>query len=188
MRTCCASPSPPPATITVWAPTRRRRPSSPSSWAMSWNAVIDAIAMARFYRCRPRKCRWSWAWMFCPSFSKDTTDRNRTSPFAFTGNKFEFRMPGSCREHRATANTILNTAVAEDAEGLRRPSWSSAEDFSQRRHRADQAHHPRPPPRHLQRQRLLRRVGGRGRTARPAQQEEHPGCSAPPSSTRRTSS
>ena len=44
--------------------------------------------------------------------TKDTTDRNRTSPFAFTGNKFEFRMPGSSASV-ATANIVLNTAVAE---------------------------------------------------------------------------
>ncbi len=47
-----------------------------------------------------------------PSFPKDNTDRNRTSPFAFTGNKFEFRMPGSSQSI-ATPNTILNTAVAQ---------------------------------------------------------------------------
>ncbi len=45
--------------------------------------------------------------------TKDTTDRNRTSPFAFTGNKFEFRMPGSSASV-ATANIVLNTAVAEE--------------------------------------------------------------------------
>ncbi|MBQ3375038.1 MAG: glutamine synthetase III [Erysipelotrichaceae bacterium] len=48
-----------------------------------------------------------------PSFPKDNTDRNRTSPFAFTGNKFEFRMPGSSASI-ATPNTILNTVVAEE--------------------------------------------------------------------------
>lgn len=47
-----------------------------------------------------------------PSFKKDTTDRNRTSPFAFTGNKFEFRMLGST-DNIACPNTILNTIVAE---------------------------------------------------------------------------
>ena len=47
-----------------------------------------------------------------PRFPKDTTDRNRTSPFAFTGNKFEFRMPGSSCSI-ALPNTVLNTAVAE---------------------------------------------------------------------------
>jgi len=47
-----------------------------------------------------------------PAFSKDNTDRNRTSPFAFTGNKFEFRMPGSSASI-ATPNTILNAVVAQ---------------------------------------------------------------------------
>lgn len=48
-----------------------------------------------------------------PHFTKDNTDRNRTSPFAFTGNKFEFRMLGSSASV-ADPNTILNTAVAEE--------------------------------------------------------------------------
>ena len=47
-----------------------------------------------------------------PKFPKDTTDRNRTSPFAFTGNKFEFRMPGSSSSISG-ANVVINTAVAE---------------------------------------------------------------------------
>ncbi len=47
-----------------------------------------------------------------PDFYKDATDRNRTSPFAFTGNKFEFRMVGS-RDSVSNANTVLNTIVAE---------------------------------------------------------------------------
>lgn len=47
-----------------------------------------------------------------PEFTKDATDRNRTSPFAFTGNKFEFRMVGS-RDSVASANIVLNTIVAE---------------------------------------------------------------------------
>ena len=48
-----------------------------------------------------------------PKFSRDTTDRNRTSPFAFTGNKFEFRMLGSASSISCT-NTVLNTSVAEE--------------------------------------------------------------------------
>ena len=48
-----------------------------------------------------------------PKFPKDATDRNRTSPFAFTGNKFEFRMLGSS-ESISGPNIILNTAVAEE--------------------------------------------------------------------------
>ena len=47
-----------------------------------------------------------------PKFPRDTTDRNRTSPFAFTGNKFEFRMPGSSASISGV-NVVLNTAVAE---------------------------------------------------------------------------
>ena len=47
-----------------------------------------------------------------PEFWKDKTDRNRTSPFAFTGNKFEFRMPGSS-QNLSDADTVLNTAVAK---------------------------------------------------------------------------
>ena len=47
-----------------------------------------------------------------PHITRDTTDRNRTSPFAFTGNKFEFRMPGSALSV-ANPNIVLNTAVAE---------------------------------------------------------------------------
>ncbi len=47
-----------------------------------------------------------------PNFMKDTSDRNRTSPFAFTGNKFEFRMPGSAM-NLSDANTVINTAVAK---------------------------------------------------------------------------
>ncbi len=47
-----------------------------------------------------------------PNFMKDTSDRNRTSPFAFTGNKFEFRMPGSAM-NLSDANMVINTAVAK---------------------------------------------------------------------------
>ncbi len=52
-----------------------------------------------------------------PSFPKDNTDRNRTSPFAFTGNKFEFRMLGSS-QNIAQPNTVLNTAVADVLAGF----------------------------------------------------------------------
>ena len=52
-----------------------------------------------------------------PHFTKDNTDRNRTSPFAFTGNKFEFRMPGSSLS-LSGPNVILNTAVAESLAGF----------------------------------------------------------------------
>ena len=63
-----------------------------------------------------------------PDVLQDTTDRNRTSPFAFTGNKFEFRMPGSA-ENLSDANTILNTAVAKELKGYA-DELEGAEDFT----------------------------------------------------------
>ena len=62
-----------------------------------------------------------------PKFPKDTTDRNRTSPFAFTGNKFEFRMPGSAASI-ADCNVVLNTAVARELR-LFAEELETAEDF-----------------------------------------------------------
>ena len=63
-----------------------------------------------------------------PRLRIDTTDRNRTSPFAFTGNKFEFRMPGSA-ENLSDCNTILNTAVAKELKGYA-DELEGAEDFT----------------------------------------------------------
>jgi len=63
-----------------------------------------------------------------PRFPKDTTDRNRTSPFAFTGNKFEFRMVGSSASI-ADANTVLNTIVAESLDEFATALEASA-DFN----------------------------------------------------------
>ena len=74
-------------------------------------AVIDAICTDSPYA-GPVKMKMDLGVDVLPKFSKDTTDRNRTSPFAFTGNKFEFRMPGSA-ENLSDANTILNAAVAK---------------------------------------------------------------------------
>ncbi len=62
-----------------------------------------------------------------PNFKKDTTDRNRTSPFAFTGNKFEFRMLGSADSISCT-NTILNTIVAHELKEFA-DELEQAEDF-----------------------------------------------------------
>lgn len=63
-----------------------------------------------------------------PAFPRDNTDRNRTSPFAFTGNKFEFRMPGSSASI-ATPNTILNTIVAEELKEFA-DQLEKADDFN----------------------------------------------------------
>ena len=67
-----------------------------------------------------------------PAFPKDNTDRNRTSPFAFTGNKFEFRMPGASASI-STPNTILNTIVAEELK-LFADQLEQAEDLNRAVH------------------------------------------------------
>ena len=74
-------------------------------------AVIDAVCTDSPYA-GPVKMKMDLGVDVLPKFSKDTTDRNRTSPFAFTGNKFEFRMPGSSASISGV-NVVLNTAVAE---------------------------------------------------------------------------
>lgn len=76
--------------------------------------IVDAIAEGRTYSKRA-KCEFEIGVKLLPKFAKDTTDRNRTSPFAFTGNKFEFRMLGSAFSI-AGPNIILNTIVAEELE------------------------------------------------------------------------
>jgi len=75
-------------------------------------AVLDAIAAGEQYAGK-RAGKMNFGISSMPTFRKDTTDRNRTSPFAFTGNKFEFRMPGSSA-NIALPNIVLNTAVAEE--------------------------------------------------------------------------
>ena len=90
-------------------------------------AVIDAIASDSPYA-GPTKMKMDLGVDVLPKFSKDTTDRNRTSPFAFTGNKFEFRMPGSA-ENLSDCNTILNTAVAKELKGYA-DELEKADDFT----------------------------------------------------------
>ena len=90
-------------------------------------AVIDAIASDSPYA-GPVKMKMDLCVDVLPKFSKDTTDRNRTSPFAFTGNKFEFRMPGSA-QNLSDCDTILNTAVAKELKGYA-DELEGAEDFT----------------------------------------------------------
>jgi len=73
--------------------------------------VLDAIADHKDYK-MAGKSNMSLGAMSLPKLRKDTTDRNRTSPFAFTGNKFEFRMVGSSLSC-GDPNTVINTIVAE---------------------------------------------------------------------------
>ncbi len=75
------------------------------------NAVLEAIENDTPY-CDAEKTQMKLGVNVLPKFNRDTTDRNRTSPFAFTGNKFEFRMLGSSNSI-ACANIMLNSAVAE---------------------------------------------------------------------------
>ena len=75
------------------------------------NAVLEAIENDTPYE-GTKKTQMKLGADVLPKFNRDTTDRNRTSPFAFTGNKFEFRMLGSSNSI-ACANIMLNTAVAE---------------------------------------------------------------------------
>ncbi len=75
------------------------------------NAVLEAIEEDKPYA-GTEKTQMKLGVDVLPKFNRDTTDRNRTSPFAFTGNKFEFRMLGSSNSI-ACANIMLNSAVAE---------------------------------------------------------------------------
>jgi glutamine synthetase len=75
------------------------------------NAVLEAIENDTPYK-GAEKTQMKLGVDVLPKFNRDTTDRNRTSPFAFTGNKFEFRMLGSSNSI-ACANIMLNAAVAE---------------------------------------------------------------------------
>ena len=74
-------------------------------------AIVDALISDKEYMSAERVAM-DLGVAVLPNFLKDNTDRNRTSPFAFTGNKFEFRMPGSA-VNLSDANTILNTAMAK---------------------------------------------------------------------------
>lgn len=78
--------------------------------------IMQAIADGRSYS-RRAKCEVEIGVHVLPKFSMDSADRNRTSPFAFTGNKFEFRMPGSSQSI-ASVNMVLNTIMAEQFEAF----------------------------------------------------------------------
>ena len=90
-------------------------------------SIIDAIVGESDYTETERKTLRIGVDVL-PSIPQDTTDRNRTSPVAFTGNKFEFRMPGSA-ENLSDCNTILNTAVAKELKGYA-DELEGAEDFT----------------------------------------------------------
>lgn len=89
-------------------------------------AVLEAIESGTPYR-GSEKTQLKLGVDVLPKFHRDNTDRNRTSPFAFTGNKFEFRMVGSSNSI-ACANIMLNSAVAESLK-IFADTLEAAEDF-----------------------------------------------------------
>ena len=95
------------------------------------NAVLEAIETDTPYE-GMEKTQMKLGVNVLPKFNRDTTDRNRTSPFAFTGNKFEFRMLGSSNSI-ACANIMLNSAVAESLK-IYADRLEKAEDFEETLH------------------------------------------------------
>lgn len=89
--------------------------------------ILQAIADGRTYSKRAN-CDVEIGVHVLPKFAADTSDRNRTSPFAFTGNKFEFRMPGSAFSI-AGINLVLNTIMAEQFEKFA-DELEKADDFN----------------------------------------------------------
>ena len=91
-------------------------------------AVIESIVDDKPYRGRADLSHLDIGTSVLPKLSRDNSDRNRTSPFAFTGNKFEFRMPGSSFNIACT-NVMLNTAVADALKDFC-DELEGAEDFN----------------------------------------------------------
>ena len=96
------------------------------------SAVLDAIENDSPYA-GTEKRRLRLGADVLPRFNRDTTDRNRTSPFAFTGNKFEFRMVGSA-DSISCANIMLNSAVAEALRQFADALEGAGDDFDGRLH------------------------------------------------------
>ena len=96
------------------------------------NAVLEAIEKDKPYK-GTEKMQMKLGVDVLPKFNRDTTDRNRPSPFAFTGNKFEFRMLGSSNSI-ACANIMLNSAVAESLR-IYADRLEKAEDFEDALHK-----------------------------------------------------
>ena len=166
--------------------TRPRRPSSPSSWATSWAPSWTRSSTATPTRSAD-KVAMDLGVAVLPNFLKDNTDRNRTSPFAFTGNKFEFRMPGS-NVNLSDCNMILNTAMAKSLKGFADAMEGKAgEEFEAAAIAYIKRNPGRAPAHHLQRQRLFRRMAGRGGAPGPGQPPHHRRRAAVPRGARRAS-
>ena len=92
------------------------------------NAILESIEHGTDYKGEAKQ-KMEIGVHVLPNFTKDTSDRNRTSPFAFTGNKFEFRMLGSSQSV-SDPNVMLNTIVAESLRKFA-DELEGAEDFNQ---------------------------------------------------------
>ena len=173
-RGCCARASPAPATITASARTKRRRRSSRSS-----SATCSPTSSSRSKRAAPSRPSsggmLDTGVMVLPKLPRDAGDRNRTSPFAFTGNKFEFRAVSSNQsialpEHRAERRghrvARLHRDRAREGDQGRQDARGGGRRAAAEGDQGEQADH-------LQRQQLLEGVGEGSRQARPAQPEEH---------------
>ena len=168
-----------PTTITAWAPTKPRRRSSRSS-----SAISSTTSSSRSKKAAPRRSKQGGMFetgvSVLPKLPKEAGDRNRTSPFAFTGNKFEFRAVGSSAEHRRRQH-----GAQHDRRRIARLHRHQARSRRQGRQGPQQGD-PGTAPRHrqgeqegpLQRQRLRRRMARGSRKARPAEPQEHDRCAA----------
>ena len=107
-----------------------------------------------------------------PVLPRDATDRNRTSPFAFTGNKFEFRAPGSAQSCAGPMMT-LNTIVAESLDSLAEELSSFAPETFLPQLQETLKRRISEHKNHLQRGQLFGRMGERSGTPRPPQPEKH---------------
>ena len=126
-------------------------------------------------RAPSRAASWRSASSVLPKLPRDAGDRNRTSPFAFTGNKFEFRAVGGSQSI-AGPNTVLNTIVAESLDYI-----ATNLEKAVKARQGPQQGHPGPAARHhqgeqegpLQRRQLHRGMAQGSRETRPAEPEEH---------------
>ena len=132
-------------------------------------ALVESIIEGKDYKSH-KAARMQTGVDALPDFKKDNSDRNRTSPFAFTGNKFEFRALGSSL-NIACPNYMLNTMVAQQLSEFYGGSRRQRR-YRSRRKGSCQKGADRAPQDHLQRRQLLRRVGKRSRTPRTVQLQE----------------
>ena len=125
-------------------------------------AILAAIEQGRDYTCAAEKKLQTGVHVL-PDLHMDTTDRNRTSPFAFTGNKFEFRMLGSAISI-ACPNIMLNTLAAEEFRQFA-DELEGSDDLERGRAQNRPAGDGGARPHHLQRGRVFRRLAAGGRSA-----------------------